>query len=78
MPHIQISDLSLNGADLFDDPEDFLQDLSDRQLLAIHGGSSVISQVTLGVGLVMVEDQPTVMNVVPVSTSESNGAGFLA
>lgn len=81
MSQIRIPDLSLSGSDLFDDSEGFLEDLSDQQCLRLYGGSSLISQVSVSVGLLVIDGQPTVANVAPISssasTSESNAGIFL-
>lgn len=70
MPSIKISDLSLNGSDLLDDPESFLQDLNNQHLLKINGGNSLISQVTVSVGLLVV-DQPTMASDTAANTLNS-------
>lgn len=71
MTKINISDLGLNGSDLngsdlFDDSESFLEDLSDRQLLEIHGGDSIVSQVTVSVGVLVARNQPTAVMADPL------------
>lgn len=79
MSRIKILDLSLNGSNLLNDPESFLQDLSNQYLLNINGGNSIISQVTVSAGLLVVE-QPVVTNdaaATRLNSQESTGMVIL-
>lgn len=42
MANITISNLHLNGSDLFMDSEGFMMDLVDNELTLTHGGSSTV------------------------------------
>ena len=47
MATIKITNLEPAGADLFNDSENYLNELSNQELELVNGGKSIISSITI-------------------------------